>query len=303
MSFRAHLRSVKRAAGEFSEPCWNLAATLGALILRPTASSFTSPGQERALVIAAHPDDEAAGCAGTILRHRQAGDDVSIAIVTDGRLSRAIADPEAMAVARRREAEHAASLMGVDRLEWLGFKEGAWATSGLVPRLGALLERLLPDVVYAPSRIDFHPQHLAVAHALALALMGIPSHVPAPTIRVYAIQVPLTPILSNLVVDVSLVRRRCDAILRAYGSQTRSLECTRRMRGYSARGHGAAGYAEEFWEISTRQYVALHREPPRQWPTPFRGLRNSPLSDPLAYLIGTRERLRIREDGSSAEML
>src|SRR5688500_13357690 len=53
---------------------------------RPCAS----PGGLRVLVVAPHPDDEVAGCAGTILLHRGAGDAVTVLKATDGRRSRAL---------------------------------------------------------------------------------------------------------------------------------------------------------------------------------------------------------------------
>ena len=36
------------------------------------------------LVVAAHPDDEVLGCAGTLVRHTRSGDQVHIAFLTDG---------------------------------------------------------------------------------------------------------------------------------------------------------------------------------------------------------------------------
>ena len=43
---------------------------------------------ERVLVIAAHPDDEALGCAGTLARHRETGDTAAVAFLSEGVSSR-----------------------------------------------------------------------------------------------------------------------------------------------------------------------------------------------------------------------
>src|SRR6478735_4929719 len=95
-------------------------ANLGILklvgILRPARArriSFT--GGDRILVLAPHPDDETLGCGGIIPLHLRAGHDVRIAIVTDGRLSRAGGlDAETMVAVRAREAQNA---IGVLRCE------------------------------------------------------------------------------------------------------------------------------------------------------------------------------------------
>jgi LmbE family N-acetylglucosaminyl deacetylase len=232
------------------------------------------------------------GCAGTILLHRRAGDQVCIAIATDGRRSRAIPDPDQMAAQRQREALLAASRMGVDRVAWLGHLEGDCDPAALKESLLTLLAQVQPDVIYAPSRIDFHPEHLKVAHALALALED--SGMASVPVRIYQVQVPLTSPVCNLVTDVSAVAEQCGSVLAAYTSQLGALQCTFRQRRYGALLHGFRTAAEEFWEVPSRDYVALHIAPHPAWPAVFRGLRNFSLSDPLAYLVGRAERRRLR---------
>jgi LmbE family N-acetylglucosaminyl deacetylase len=200
-----------------------------------------------------------------------------------------------MAAIRKAEATQAARRLGIDRLEWLGLPEGDWQVSELQPLLAELLQRHAPSVVYAPSRIDFHPEHLAVAHALARALDSVAAlRGDSPRIRVYQVQVPLTRILTNVVADVSGVLAQSFAALRAYESQSGSIECAYRRGRYGGLSHRAPGRVEEFWELSAEQYAELHRAAPTEWVGKFRGLRRFAWTDPLAYLIGTGERRRLR---------
>ena len=185
--------------------------------------------------------------------------------------------------------------MRVHCLEWIGLPAWRWSVGDLRDRLSSLISKANPHIVYAPSRVDFHPEHLAVAHALALALEEVAT--PAirdRRIRVYQIQVPLTRVLVNLVADVSALQRQCESVLRTYASQAGSIESTYRLRRYGAASHRLAGRVEEFWELTQSQFVALHRQSPADWPRAFRGLRNFPLTDPLAFLVGRCERHRIR---------
>ena len=295
------MRALKRATSRGIGRCWEPGfATLGPLI-RSDAARWSSSGTRRVVVLAPHPDDEAIGCAGSILKHVGCGDCVSIVIATDGRQSRAIDDPTKMSEQRHAEAAAAARLLGVGRIEWLGFHEGAWDLHELQSRLETVLADVEPDVIYAPSRIDFHPEHHRVAHALARAL---DSHVGVRPrtidVRIYSVQVPLTPALANLVVDVSDVAERCHAVLRSYSSQAFSVECSYRKRRYGARLHRVRGEVEEFWELPAARYTSLHLATPEQWPAAFRGLRYYAWSDPFAYLVGQRERRRLRSTAAAS---
>lgn len=293
MSFRSHLRPLKRVASCVLQCLWGMGFSALGRIRGCETKRWTSPGGQKVLVVAPHPDDEAIGCAGTIALHTLAGDKVCIAIATDGRRSRALPDPDQMAAQRQREASNAAALLRVDRLTWLGHPEGDCSPQILKRSFLGLLGEIQPDVIYAPSRIDFHPEHWMVAHALALAL-GDSVGTRMPTIRIYQVQVPLTSPVCNLVTDVSGVTPQCEAVLAAYTSQAGTVRGTLRQRRYSALFHGFARHAEEFWEISAASYNVLHCATPLEWPAAFRGLRQFPLSDPLAFIAGRAERRRLR---------
>jgi LmbE family N-acetylglucosaminyl deacetylase len=281
---------MRSALASGVESVWTAGLKLAGTRSHPAAVRWSSPGGQRVLVVAPHPDDEASGCGGTLMLHVARGDEVCIAYITDGRRSRALGlSPDEMAQRRRHEAAAAAAALGVQRYEWLGLREGEWTLDQLVPRLRTLLSTTAPHIVYAPSRVDFHPEHLKIAHALAQALDDS-----QPRIRIYPMQVPLTALLANVVADVSGVAPGIIAALKAHETQLASTLRTLRMRRYAAAIHGCSGQAEEFRELSAPEYRRLHEAPPEQWRTRFRSLRQHPWTDPLAYLTGRRQRARLR---------
>lgn len=245
------------------------------------------------MVIAPHPDDELA-CAGTIVLHRRAGDQVTVLHVTDGRRSRAGGvGPEAMAYRRRGEARASLRALGVVRGDWLGLPEGEWTDESLAGPLQGLLAELKPQIIYAPSRIDFHPEHYRVARVTARAVKAAADR--GALVRVYQVQVPLTRALVNLAVPT---REAFAPVVRAwacYASQEGSLRSAWRLRRYAARSHRVPSMAEEFWQMRAVAYTALHADdPPRPLIGTFRGIRRSGLTDPLAFVKGRAERRRLR---------
>jgi LmbE family N-acetylglucosaminyl deacetylase len=295
MLFRATALAARRILASILERVWRIGFSLAYFFSRRHTNRWASSGNQNILVVAPHPDDEVMGCVGTMLLHVRSRDRVCVAIATDGRRSRVIPEPEKMAVQRRREATAAARIMMVDRLEWIGFPEGEWTAEALKDKLRELINEIKPDIIYAPSRVDFHPEHLKVAHALALALDEADRvHRGKLLVRVYQVQVPLTLVIANLVADVSALISECESVLASYASQAGSLQCTYRLRRYVARANGIAGHAEEFWEMAAGKYCALHRALSLSRPTKFRGLRYFPLTDPLAFFAGRTERRNMR---------
>jgi LmbE family N-acetylglucosaminyl deacetylase len=286
---------MRRHASSLVELPWRFGFLAAGKLAPSHARPWAATGTDRVLVVAPHPDDEAIACGGTIMRHIEAGDEVVIVIATDGRLAGAAPTPDQVATLRRDEAFAAARLLGVERLEWLGLPEGSWQQHELRTLLRDLLERHQPTMVYAPSRVDFHPEHLAVAQALAWALGTLAVESAALIrVRVYQVQVPLTPILTNVVADVSPVLAESAAALSAYDSQSGSIEGVHRRRRYGALAHRMRCPVEEFWELTTRQYAALHCGSSVEWLGKFRGIRRFAWTDPLAYWFGNAERRRLQ---------
>jgi LmbE family N-acetylglucosaminyl deacetylase len=281
----------KRLLGTIAEQVWvALFAAMG-VVSRPRGATWPNPDPfRRVLVIAPHPDDETIGCGGALRLHSAAGAQVVVACVTDGRTSRAFGlAPDEMARRRRLEAEAAATTLGVDRLEWLGLAGGAWTDDQLVQALERLTGAVAPDLVYAPSCVDFHPEHVQVARAVAHCWAT--AEITPRAVRIYPVQVPLTPVLANLVVDVTGVLPDIRVALDQYATQIANVPRALRQRRYTAARWRIGTYAEEFWELSTDAYIRLHRQPPAG--AAFRGVRAHAIYDPAAYWSGARARRQL----------
>jgi LmbE family N-acetylglucosaminyl deacetylase len=284
---RALLRAGNGLGSRGAQALWSASTLAAGSVLRATARPWASSGHERVVVIAPHPDDEVAGCAGTLMRHREAGDSVCIAVMTDGCRSRALGfDATAMVDQREREARAVARSLGA-RLCWLGLREGVWSDEDGRAAIARVLADVNPTIVYATSNIDFHPEHRRVARGLAAVLAESDNPL---EVRIYAVQVPLTPLLTNMIHDVSDFEIPIGRLIDCYASQTISLMFSLRARRYAACFYRTGRAAEGFCTMPAERYVALHRRPPAK----FNPMGIRAWTDPLAVAVGARERLRWR---------
>ena len=255
----------------------------------PAVQAWTSQGRARVVIVAPHPDDETLGAGGTALLHRQAGDHLTVVVVTDGRGSRAGGLlPDEMARHRAREIQAAAAHLGVNDLVCLDLPEGQWDEQDACAHLAPLLHEA--HIVYAPSCVDFHPEHIKVARTIAALLH------PAQIIRIYEIGVPLTAPLVNLVADISAVSPTKQRALAAFATQADALVPLARQARYQARRYRLPA-VEVFWEVPAATYARIMAEGQR----PYRGLRSHPLADPLAALVGRKARMALRTTAETAD--
>jgi LmbE family N-acetylglucosaminyl deacetylase len=144
----------------------------------------------------AHPDDEVITTGGTIARAVAEGHRVVIVFATRGELGLVPEnlDPaETLAGRRTREADLAAQILGVDRVEYLGYQDSGMAGDATnddpgtfwtadveeaAARLAAILERESADVatIYDDHGGYHHPDHIQVHRvgARATELAGTP---------------------------------------------------------------------------------------------------------------------------------
>ena len=130
------------------------------------------PEVNNVMVFAPHPDDEALGCAGTLLKILKKDVSSLIIFMTNG--EKLYGDPS-REVARRRkeEAVRSSGLLGFREKLFLDFPDGEIDSNkeDIYGKLSEIIEQRRPDMVLSPSPIDYHADHLATSK-IALRLLN-----------------------------------------------------------------------------------------------------------------------------------
>lgn len=230
------------------------------------------PGGGNIVVLAPHMDDETLGCGGTIARHVQAGAQVTIVFLTDGRNGgpslAGITEPERdrrqkeIIDIRKGEAQRAGEILGVGSLRFLDAQDGRLSADSLVPEvLRGILERVQPSCVYLPSFLEHHLDHRAANNVLLDAVAGTGLEFEC---RGYEVWTPLFP---NCVVNIDLTVELKKQALACYRSQLAQMDYVHAAIGLNAHrslvlGGQAGRFAEAFHALPLAEYLLHFRAVP-----------------------------------------
>jgi N-acetylglucosamine malate deacetylase 1 len=196
--------------------------------------SVELPPGARMLVISPHPDDDAIGLGGTIIKMREKG--VSVRVVY---LSLPLTDAPNREE-RRRETLQSLEIMGV---------KDSFIPEGDFPESGLLRDLLVKeirdysaDVVFVPSPLENHDQHLKTfsSYLEALKLVG---EVNTALYEVWGTIVP------NMVVDITRQAQDKAKAIAAHATQVKKVDYITMAKGlnqYRAISCGGSGQAEAF---------------------------------------------------------
>ncbi|MEO8114349.1 MAG: PIG-L family deacetylase, partial [Phenylobacterium sp.] len=164
------------------------------------------------LVLAPHPDDEAFGCGGAILRHVEQATPVRVAVATDGALGLGGKARARYTERRRGESRAAAAILGYGEPEFWGLPDQSLAYGEAL--VAAILQAMAgADLVYAPSVYEMHPDHRALGMAAVEAVRRAGG---ATRLALYEIGVPLPP---NLLLDITAFAERKQQAMACFSSQ------------------------------------------------------------------------------------
>ncbi len=123
------------------------------------------------LVVAAHSDDEALGCGGTIAKHIDNGDDVYVAFMTDGVAARNLLQSND-SNERVTASERALKVLGVKQAFRFDFPDNQMDTVSLLTvaqKVESVIEGISPDIVYTHFSGDLNIDHQITNKAVLTA--------------------------------------------------------------------------------------------------------------------------------------
>lgn len=198
------------------------------------------------LVVAAHPDDEALGCGGTIARWVREGRSGRVLLLADGETSRVAenaAVDQQLLEHRQRAAQRAASILGCElvthslpdnRMDGLELLD-------VVKLVEAEIERSRPTAVLTHHAGDVNIDHRLVHEAVLAACRPQPGH---PVRKLLFFETvsstewrppgSVPPFQPNLFVDISATLPIKLKALEAYANEMREFPHPRSMRAVEA---------------------------------------------------------------------
>lgn len=182
------------------------------------------------LVVAAHTDDEALGCGGTIARHVSEGDAVYAVFMADGVTSRSETDLSDIQN-RNHAAESAREILGITQNFYLGLPDNRLDSLPLlevIQLLEPIIRQLQPEVVYTHHHGDLNLDHKITHQAVLTACRPIPG---SSVKEFYAFEVMSStewgaptaqPFIPNHFVDISAQLEKKLKSLHAYREEMRA---------------------------------------------------------------------------------
>ena len=163
------------------------------------------------LIVAAHADDEALGCGGTIARHVAEGDCVHVVFLADGVSSRQGADSTKLE-RRLVASEQARQILGILTTTFLGLPDNrldSLALIDIVQPLEIVISKINPVVIYTHHYGDLNVDHRIAHQAVMTACRPSPE---SKVKEIYTFEVMsstewssvgILPFLPTLFVDIS----------------------------------------------------------------------------------------------------
>jgi LmbE family N-acetylglucosaminyl deacetylase len=129
----------------------------------------------KVLAIAGHADDVELGLGGTLARHADNGDDVTVVLVTHSGYSGYNGQVIRTSDVANAEAAEAAHILGISNLiVWDYETKEVEYNVELIEDLNRIVDQVKPDIVYTHWAKDVNQDHTAISQATLIAARNIP---------------------------------------------------------------------------------------------------------------------------------
>ncbi len=121
----------------------------------------------KVLIVSAHPDDEAIGAGGTLLKHKKNGDELTWLIVTNVFTTHGFSEERVRS--RQEEINVVANRFGFTTVVKLGYPTMTLSGESLltmIPAIAKVFMEAKPEVIYVMNRSDVHSDHRIVFDAV-----------------------------------------------------------------------------------------------------------------------------------------
>jgi LmbE family N-acetylglucosaminyl deacetylase len=198
----------------------------------------------KVLAIAPHQDDEAVGCAGTLIKHVKSGGHLEIVFCTNDSQE------------RMEESKRAAEIIGSKKNHYMHFSSrNLNCNKNFKENLGFVLNSVKPEAVFIPFFFDKHNDHIAVSWAINELRKKIKLNF---MIYAYSVWSPLNP---NCLFDISKewdVKRQA---IECYKTQIITRDYIKIAQGLNRywgeiKEQGMM-YAEAFLKMTVKEYISL----------------------------------------------
>ncbi|WP_375724883.1 PIG-L family deacetylase [Arcobacter sp. KX21116] len=112
--------------------------------------------KNKILVIAVHPDDETLGCGGTLLKHKNDGDEIHWLICTTIDKSHSYYKQREMEI---KKVKDTFDFDSVHNLRLKTMKIDEYSMSELINKISKIINKIKPNIIYLPFKEDVHSDH------------------------------------------------------------------------------------------------------------------------------------------------
>jgi LmbE family N-acetylglucosaminyl deacetylase len=213
------------------------------------------------LIVAAHADDEALGCGGTIARHVAEGDTVHVVFLADGVSSRQGAASQELE-RRLAATEQARQVLGIASTTFLGLPDNRLDSLPLIEVIRPLeqaIRQINPQTIYTHHYGDLNIDHRIAHQAVMTACRATPESSVREILTFEVMSstewssVGLAPFLPNLFIDITAYMAIKLQALEAYKIEMRTAPHSRSTEHLNIlarhRGHSVGVAAAEAFMV------------------------------------------------------